>query len=401
MIKRIAALLLILAFAITAGCTKSDEPDGDTTVISDTQPSADGKTAVLDKDGSRIGEIDRRAVCTAVDGGIFYSISDLKEYQFTADTEYRFFDMDGKKDVSLGTLENQGYEASFARTDHNGKIYTLSVVGNATSGDPVPLLLLAFDPAAGTMKKYTVSENGFPYASMTVSDGKLIIMDHEMSEPKCDKIYEFDPGTETVREILTFSSDTDSLRAVCSADDGFFLLRLKINDGAENEMFLDRYDKNNKKVSETSVNETLVEAIGKINGMTGRQDALNELGTHVGGFSVVDGRFMIYENFSVTRLIVDLQSGDAILARDDIYSVSTGGGERYVYRMDFDPDNVEEPEIIGMIGGKPEKLQFTPSGALRLIRAVSHSPGGTWLVTVSDVFAAQKGTYALYLWADK
>ena len=309
--------------------------------------------------------------------------------------------MDGKKDVSLGTLENQGYEASFARTDHNGKIYTLSVVGNATSGDPVPLLLLAFDPAAGTMKKYTVSENGFPYASMTVSDGKLIIMDHEMSEPKCDKIYEFDPGTETVREILTFSSDTDSLRAVCSADDGFFLLRLKINDGAENEMFLDRYDKNNKKVSETSVNETLVEAIGKINGMTGRQDALNELGTHVGGFSVVDGRFMIYENFSVTRLIVDLQSGDAILARDDIYSVSTGGGERYVYRMDFDPDNVEEPEIIGMIGGKPEKLQFTPSGALRLIRAVSHSPGGTWLVTVSDVFAAQKGTYALYLWADK
>ena len=205
MIKRIAALLLILAFAITAGCTKSDEPDGDTTVVSDTQPSADGKMAVLDKDGGRIGEIDRRAVCTAVDGGIFYSISDLKEYQFTADTEYRFFDMDGKKDVSLGTLENQGYEASFARTDHNGKIYTLSVVGNATSGDPVPLLLLAFDPAAGTMKKYTVSENGFPYASMTVSDGKLIIMDHEMSEPKCDKIYEFDPGRDNrinQREIL-------------------------------------------------------------------------------------------------------------------------------------------------------------------------------------------------------
>ena len=251
------------------------------------------------------------------------------------------------------------------------------------------------------MKKYTVSENRFPYASMTVSDGKLIIMDHEMSEPKCDKIYEFDPETETVREILTFSSDTDSLRAVSSANDGFFLLRLKINDGVENEMFLDRYDKYNKKVSETSVNETLVKAIGKINGMTGRQDALNELGTHVGGFSVVDGRFMIYENFSVTRLIVDLQSGEAILAEDDIYSVSTGGGERYVYRMDFDPDNVEEPEIIGMIGGKPEKLQFKPSGALRLIRAVSHSPGGTWLVTVSDVFAAQKGAYALYLWTDK
>ena len=389
MMKRLIAMALMIVMAVTAaGCGGGSAPGGDPTVPDAPQPAPESVTPVLDREGNRLGELDSRASCTAVDGGIFYSIVDLQEYRLTGHAEYRFFDRESKQDVRLGALENQGYEAAFARTEYDGKLYTLAVEGDPVEDASVPLVLLAADPAAGAMKKHTVSENGFPYASMAVSNGKLLIMSHEMSEPKADRIYEFDPTAETMKEVLSFSPDTDSLRGVCPAEDGFFLLRLKINEGGENELFLDRYDHSYAKISEQSVNEALIRAVMEIRGITGRQDALNELGMNVSRFAVADDRYLIYENFGLSRLIVDLGSGEALLREDDIYAVSSGAGAPYFYRMDFDPEEVEEPDITGLVDGEPVKLDFQPADPCRLIRAVSHSAGGTWLVLTSDGFSA-------------
>ena len=363
-------------------------------------PAAEDKMTVLDLDGARLGGIDRRANCSAVDGGIFYSIFAPEEYRFTANAEYRFFNQESGQNIYLGTLENQGYEAFFTRTEYNGKIYTLAVVGNPMGDAAVPLVLLAFDPVAGSMKTHTVSENGFPYASMAVSGGKLLIMNHEMTEPKRDKLYAFDPETETVEEVLTFASATDSLRGVCAAKNGFFLLRLKINAGKENEMFLDRYDGNCGKVSERSVNEMLMKAMAQIPGNRNRQDALNELGMNVAGFAVEGDRYLFYENFGTARLIVDLETGEAVFAKDDIYSLSVGSGDPFFYRIDFDPENVEAPDITGLVDGKPVKLDFKPTDSHKLINAVSHSAGGTWLVKTADRYSAQDCSYVLHLWTE-
>ena len=416
MMKRIFAFLLILVLAVSsAGCAENKGPGGSTdSNTSNTNTSTDTNTEtpdpaqpvsadtmpVLGRDGSVLGEIGSRAVCTAVDGGIFYSISDLREYQTVADTEYRFFSMESGQDIPLGTLENQGYEGTFLRTEYGGKIYTLAVQGDPVSNPQVPLILLAADPVSGTMKKHTVSENGFPYASMAVSGGKLLIMSHEMSEPACDRIYEFDPASEALREVLTFSRDTDSLRGICAAADGFCLLRLKISGSGENEMFLDRYDGNYGRVSEESVNEVLIRAISEIPVCLSREDALNELGMNVSRFAVRDGRYLIYENFGFSRLIVDLESGETVLARDDTYAVSGGSGAPYVYRMDFDPDDVEEPDITGIVDGRTEQLSFAPVDSHRLIRSVSHSAGGTWLIQTSDVYSMLNSTFALCLWTE-
>lgn len=400
--KRLIAAVLILVFVIfAAGCAGTNSPGADTSAAQETvRTEPESKMPVFDKDGNRLGEIDGRANGTAVDGGIFYSVPNFREYSLTADTEYRFFDAESKKDISFGTVKDQGYEAAFTRTEYNGKIYTLAVEGDPTSDKPVPLVLLSFDRKAGTMKKHTVSDNGFPYASMAESNGKLIIMSHEMSDPKSDKIYEFDPESETLREIMKFSPDADSLRGVCSADNGFYLLRLKIDGGGENELFLDLYNNEHRIVSKTSVSETLIKAIAGIHGMTGRQDALNELGQSVSGFEVEDGRYLIYENFGVTRLIVDLQSGEAVLAEDDLFSVSAGSGKAVVYRMDFDPDVTDGPYIVGITDGRLEKLSFEPSDTHKYIRTVSHSASGTWLVMTSDGFSAQNSTFALRLWSE-
>ncbi len=368
--------------------------------ITDTPSVSENKMTILDNEGNHLGAIDSRANCTAVDRGIFYSIFELGEYQFTADTEYRCFDKENKQDVYLGTLEDQGYEAAYARTEYGGQIYTLAVTGNPMSDTPVPLILLAFDPAAGTMKKHIVSETGFPYACMAVSNGKLLIMNHEMTEPKCDRIYEYDPAAETIKEVLTFSSDTDSLRGVCPAENGFFLLRLKLKNDGENELYLDRYDNSYGKVSEESLSGMLIKAVMENPGIIDRQDALNELGMNVSRFIVQDERYLIYENFGMTRLIIDMQTGEAILVRDDIYSVSLGSGTPFFYRMDFDAEDAEEPDITGLIDGKLLKLDFKPADSHKLIRQVSHSADGTWLIISSDGYSMQDSTFVLHLWTE-
>ncbi|MCR5041054.1 MAG: hypothetical protein K6C36_03000 [Clostridia bacterium] len=398
--KLLSVALIFVLLIAAASCGSKNEQGGDASVFEQTQPSNEKMMKILSRDGELLGQIDCRSTCTAVDGGIFYSIFELGENRYTVDAEYRFFDKESKRDVLLGTLEDQGYEAVYTRSESNGKIYTLAIVGNPMSDSPVELVLLEADPEAGSLKKYTVSENGFPYASMAVSNGKLLIMDHEMSDPKCDKLYEFDPAAETVKEVLTFSSDTDSLRGVSSAEDGFALLRLKINGGGENEMFLDQYDNDHVRVSEQSVNEALVKAAMEISGIMSRQDALNELGMHVSRFTVEEGRYLIYENFGMARLIVDLQTGESVLSKSDIYSFSIGSGEPYIYRMDFDPQEAEEPDITRIVDGDQVKLSFEPTDPCRLIKEVSHSHSGTWLVMTADGDSAQNSSFALYLWTE-
>ena len=395
--KPICVLLTLVVILAAAGCGGSGPEPG--TVPADAPETAPaGEMAVLDRDGNRLGGIDARAACTAVDGGVFYSLFQLPENAYIADAEYRFFDMDTGRDVPLGTLEGQGYEAVYTRTELGGKIYTLAVVGNPMSEDPVRLVLLEADPAAGTMERYTVSENGFPYASMAVCGKKLLIMDHEMTNPKRDKIYAFDPGTGKVRDVLTFDPAADSLRGVCAAEEGFFLLRLKI--GGSNELFLDRYDAGFAKVSEQSVNEMMLSAVTGIHGIAGRQDAQNELGMSVSRFAVEDDRYLIYENFGLTRLLIDLETGEALLAEDDVYSVTVGSGVPFFYRMDLDPENAPAPDITGIVGGERTTLDFQPAADHPLICGVSHSAGGTWLVMTYDGASAPDRTFALCIWTE-
>ena len=397
--KFLVIILLFTLMILSAGCSNSEKPVLNTPEPVTEVPVMETKMPVYDNNGNLLGEIDSRANCTAVDAGIFYSISELVNYEPTATAEYRFFNKEDKTDVLLGKFEDQGYEAYYTRTELNGCIYTLVIKG-AVNSDAVPLVLLAFDPARKTMKSYTVSEYGFPYADMAVINGKLLIMNHEMSDEGADKIFEFNTADETLKEVLSFSADTDSLRGICSADDGFYLLRLEINDSGLNEMFMDLYDLDYSKKSEQSINEIMVNALSEMPGMLNRQEALDELGMNVVNFSVIDGRYMFYENFSVSRVIIDLRSRETLMAKDDLYSISSGNGNPVIYRMDFDKDNAEGPEIIALQDGKPVNVPFKPVDSHKLLRLVSRSASGTWVVTTSDDSRSYSWTLAIHLWTE-
>lgn len=404
MLKKIIAYLLLSVLTVAAvGCTANNKPDPIPTNVPDgtEQPVAlENPIVITDGSGAELGKIDNRANFTAVPGGLFYSVLTLEEYAFTGAAEYRFFSLKDNSDVLLGKLPDQGYEAAFARTELNGLVYTLAVQGNPAGSSPVPLLLLAFDTANKTMKTYTVSEYGFPYASMTASGGKLYIMNHETSDDKAEKIYEFDPASEEFKAILTFDSAVDSLRAVCAAESGFYLLRLDLA-GGENEVFIDRYDESGSKVSEQPITDVLLRAIEEVPAILDRQDASGQLGVNVSRFAVAGGRYLVYENFSVSRVALDLDTGETLFAGDDNYAVSIGSGGPVIYRLGFDAADAAEPELLVIENGKAVRVPFTADAAHRLIQCVTVSESGLWAVLMTDDFPTQNASGMIRVWSEK
>ena len=379
-----------------AQSTPEQKPSETKNEPSEAEPEPEKLAEILDGEGKRLGTIDAASACSAVNGGVFYSVVDMKEYALTGTARYRFFRAADGKDVLLGTLEEQSYEAFYARTELDGTVYTLATEGNPFDDRPDTLWLLAFDPSAESMTKHEVSKYGFPYASMAAADGKLLIMNHEMSSPKSDKVYEFDPKTAAVREILSLPDDgTSSLRGIAAAEDGFYLLRLKLAGGLPEEMLLDRYDSTGKLQETLSLNGMIVPAMKDLPGFEGEDDVLIEFGLNASGFAVQDGRYLFYENFGRIRVTADLVTGEALFAEEDLWSMANGSGEPAFFEIAFAPYGAGEgPRIVHLQDGKLQTLPFRPDDGSLMLRSASCSADGTWLIrTVSDA-----GDDKLFLW---
>ena len=383
-----------------ASTSPQTEPDGTKEPETADAQQPEKLMAIVNKEGKRLGAIDADSACSAVDGGVFYSVVEMAEYAQTGTARYYFFRAEDGKNILLGTLEDQGYEAAYTRTELDGVIYTLATVGNAFDDKPDTLYLLAFDTAAETMTKYAVSADGFPYAAMAVSGGKLLIMNHEMNAAKADKVYEFDPASGTVREVLSIPDDgKSSLRSVAGAEEGFYLLRLGLSGGMPEEMFLDRYDSAYQLTDSLSLNGLIIPAMKDLPGMEGEADVLTEFGLAAGGFAVQDGRYLFYENFGRIRVIIDLETGEALFADQDLWSMVHGGGEPAVYEIAFEPYGAGEgPKILSVKDGKLESLPFSPDDSHYFLRAVSCSADGTWLFRMANSAPAGMGEEILYLW---
>lgn len=376
--------------------TPEEKPSETKTEPSEAQPAPEKLAEILDGEGKRLGAIDAASACSAVNGGVFYSVVDMKEYALTGTARYRFFRAADGKDVLLGTLEEQSYEAFYARTELDGTVYTLATEGNPFDDRPDTLWLLAFDPSAESMTKHEVSKYGFPYAAMAAADGKLLIMNHEMSSPKSDKVYEFDPKTAAVREILSLPDDgTSSLRGIAAAENGFYLLRLRLAGGLPEEMLLDRYDSTGKLQESLSLNGMIVPAMKDLPGFEGEDDVLIEFGLNASGFAVQDGRYLFYENFGRIRVTADLVTGEALFAEEDLWSMANGSGEPAFFEIAFEPYAAGEgPRIVHLQDGKLQTLPFRPDDGSLMLRSVSCSADGTWLIRmVSDA-----GDDKLFLW---
>ena len=417
--RKIFSILLILTLllSLSAGCGASEngtDPASKTPVT--TRQAQPGETVpgtsetepkqiaeILDKDGKLLARIDGRANASAADAGIFYSIFVQGEYEFTATAQYRFYRLSDGKDILLGTLEDQGYEAVYARTEMDGTVYALALTGNPFDTSPDALWLLAFDPVRGTMNKIRVSENASPYAAMTAANGKALVMVHELGAPKRDLVFEFDAASGALKEVLSFSSEgsrCESLRGVYADGEKLYLLRLAVEGGNPEELYLDVYDSAYGKLSERSLRELIFSE--EYAGITSPGDEKAELGMIASGFAVQDGRYLYYENFGVTRALLDLETGKNLFARDDSYALSIGGGKKVFYFFDLgqaEPGQ-EVQGVYDLKNGTVERTVMTPPDGRTMIRSLSVSPNGTRLIRFSDRELRDPGTDALVIWTE-
>ena len=407
MCKKLMALLLAVLLLFAAGCGGSQIPaEPGASVPTDAQPQPSAQTPdepgsstpaaaqpqhpveLLAEDGSHVAAPDAGTLCTVTENGALYRIFEPGEAP-TGPAVYHWVDTAAREDVPLLTLEEQGYEAVYTRTELDGAVYTLALTGNPFDEAPDTLWLLCFDGPGRTAAKYRVTDNGFPYASMAAAADKLLIVSHEMSQPKCDKVCVFDPADKTLRELLSFpagGAGTDTLRAVCADGDGFALLRLHLTEGGS-ELYLDRYDGSGQKRGELALTEPMIAAAMEVSGVLSRQDAVNEFGMMVSGFRLEEGRYLFYENFGRLRLILDLETERTLFAGDDLYAMSVGGGSPAFYLQDFfEPggDEFHTPGIYVLREGEVTRLPFDPPEDRSMLRQVSHAADGTWLIRVTD-----------------
>ncbi len=374
-IRQITALFL--GILLLAGCGRAGKETEGQPAASTVYPPPDAKNAVriTDTEDKLLGQIAVGSGRTAVDGGVFYSRFEPKDYAATATAEYHYFNRADGRDILLGTLENQGYETVYARLELGGRIYTLALVGDPFDSAADTLWLLAFDPAGAAMRRYEVSRQGNPYAVMTAADGKILIVNHEMASVQYDMLYEFDPAAESVKDVLRLAG---SVRGICPAENGFYLLRLQTD--PEAALFLDLYDTRRDIVKEQPLDALLLPAVRTVRGILSEADAENELRMLVSGFAVRDGRYLFYENFGLARLAVDLNTGEVLLAEDDLWCLSKGSGEPLFYRMEFEAEETKSaPKILALMDGALRELSCgRPDGLF--LRELSCSADGSRLL---------------------
>ena len=114
-------------------------------------------------------------------------------------------------------------------------------------------------------------------------------------------------------------------------------------------------------------------------------DVLNECGLNVSGFAVQDGRYLFYENFGRIRVIIDLQTGEALFADEDLWSMAHGGGEPAFFEIAFEPYGAGEgPRIVYLQDGKLQTLPFRQDDSRFFLQSASRSADGTWLFSMAS-----------------
>ena len=369
---------------------KSDE-------FSDTKETDKNMTDIVDRDGRHIGQIPFNTGITLTNSGIFYTT--VISGAASPDTVtvgmnegakdkviYHLYDTKTCESYTFGSITDQDYEAGYCRTELDGKLYTLITTGNALDKDPDPLLLVEFDLQAHTINQYTISENGFPYTSMTSVNDKLLILNHDQTDVLDDKLYLFDTKSKQVKQVMQSELNGhfgDTIRSMHSDGKNIYILRLHFEGENNVTMFLDTYGFDLKKQSEKDISSMLKESAGK---NLVPEDVANEIKQMVSRFMVLDEKYVYYENFSATRFLGNIEDSKIFGETEgtgDMFLASSGSGAPFFYCIFGGANN--ENSIYELKNGTLEKTVFKADDDRYYITAASRSSDGKTLLQVDYI----------------
>ena len=407
--KRIALWILCALMLLSlCACGETDQPEQSHLPQEGTVADEPLNTTVelFDEAGKKLGEIAQNGAATLFEAGILYTSAAENN-----GTQYRLYAPERGEDLLLGTLADQSYEASYTRLSIGGKIYTLAVTGNLYDSEPDPLWLLELDPQSG-LTQYKLSDNGFPYAGMTAVGGRILVWFHDQGETELtDRVLEFDPKSGELREVMTYTLQNelsgDTLRGACEMNGRLCLLRVHFESADAVTAWLDLFDvteftdddaaKAEYKAAETVEITDLLRAAAER--AAAADDLTNELMQSVAHFRVIDGRYLWYENFSITRCLADLETA-AVFGETDAYLSLAPGGEIPVFWYLLGGADGTDRNLYTLRGGALEKTELSFIGADEGLLSASCAPGGEMLLGVAKLEKASEYRLVLASFAD-
>ena len=378
--------------------TPSDtEPTDDSPVITDDSEAQKNDTVTIyGEQNEKLGEIHLNGVAMITEAGIFYPA--LPENGDPAVTEYHLYDPDTKKDTIIGEMKDVAYEASYARCELDGCVYLLVMTGNIMDNVPDPLVLVKADLINHTLTPYPIDDSISPYAVMTPAKDKLVIAWHDQKEILTDRVMAFDPAAGTMKEIMAYTLDQqeigESIRGLYSDGEKLYQLRLLFEKTGK-KLLLDTFDLSSQKISETDITSIVNEAASELQG---GGDASIELQMPVSRFLVREGCFY-YENFSMTRCIANIETGKLILAANDLFNASIGSGWTFFYTiMKNGLDDENAPDVIYDLNWDELRAQeFTAFDPAYYLVNGSSAPDGTRLLVMEKREGTERSTILYYL----
>ncbi len=380
--------LFLCALICLSLCACAEKPAAPTENESDEPRNT--AVEIFDEAGEKLGAIERNGAATLTDAGILYCSSAANN-----ETQYRLFSPENGSDTLLGSLADQSYEASFARLTLKGKIYTLAVTGNLYDSEPDPLWLLELDPQGG-LTQHKLSDNGFPYAGMTEIGGRILVWFHDQGETELtDRVLEFEPESGALREVMTYTLKNelsgDTLRGVCVMNGQLCLLRVHFESETQASLWIDlcdviQFTDDDAAQPEYNLAET-VEITGTFLAAAERaavsEDLINEMKQPVAYFRFIDGRYLWYENFSITRCLADLETGTVFEETDPYFSLAPGGEIPVFWRLLGGADGTDRG-FYTLRGGKLEKTELSFLKEGQTLLSASCAPGGAMLFDVTN-----------------
>lgn len=312
------------------------------------------------------------------DMGIFYKLDD--DYHLKKMTEDAI-----PEDIILGSSNEYSYETFYARTCVDRKLYTLAIKGDPQDQKEDQLYLVEFDLKEGSKNEYLISDNGFPYASLTSRGDKIVLFFHDQKEKLTDRIIEFDCSTKKIRELLTYTLDNDlageSVRSIYADKDSFYVLKTIYNGAANISMAVDVFDKEYNKIKTYDITNAMIKATLE----SAKTEDLNELIQAVSSFNIFDGRYLYYENFSVTRAFIDLKDSSLLYAFPDTFTSSLGNGSKVFYSLFCleSGANIDPRAVYIFDKGELKKIPTAILDDGQQISSVTASPDGYYMISIS------------------
>ncbi|MBO4927430.1 MAG: hypothetical protein J5379_04180 [Clostridiales bacterium] len=288
---------------------------------------------IADNDGKELGTIYTCSSPMLTEKGVLYSAwpEGAKDDSIM---EYHLFDQNTGEDRKLGQVTDPAYEDTNSRVEINGNVYSLAMFGDLLDADLDPIYLQKIDLVNGSISLCPIIQNGYPYQAMCRIGNKLLLFVHDQQSDGLliDRIFEYDPETETANERMSFRyseneqvKQGDTIRSLYSDGNLIYILRIHAENN-DSKLLVDIYDMSYNKKEEKDITALFSQALKEYDPAA---DPAFDMYYQAARFFITEDGKLYYLNFSDLSFLADISKGTIERAVDPLFRASFGSGSPF------------------------------------------------------------------------